>query len=146
MKGRYLNLEPFVNLAYVNYHNNALAESGGAAALRGDSQHTESTLSTLGLRADTEWKLTKGTTLNVRSELGWQHQYGGLDHGIGLRFVPGSDPFVVSSVPVARDGMLLKAGVNLSVGQNASLSLGYSGLLSQNYNDNSVNADFTWRF
>ncbi|WP_240530583.1 autotransporter outer membrane beta-barrel domain-containing protein, partial [Enterobacter hormaechei] len=41
VQGEWLNLEPFVNLAYVNFENNGIAESGGAAALRGDKQHTD---------------------------------------------------------------------------------------------------------
>ncbi|MDQ9698170.1 autotransporter domain-containing protein, partial [Serratia marcescens] len=72
VQGEWLNLEPFVNLAYVNFENNGIAESGGAAALRGDKQHTDATVSTLGLRADTAWQVTPGTTVALRSELGWQ--------------------------------------------------------------------------
>ncbi|WP_250602125.1 autotransporter serine protease [Serratia marcescens] len=146
VKGEWLNLEPFVNLAYVNFENNGIAESGGAAALRGDKQHTDATVSTLGLRADTEWQVSPGTTVALRSELGWQHQYGGLERGTGLRFNGGNAPFVVDSVPVSRDGMVLKVGAEVAVNENASLSLGYGGLLSQNHQDNSVNAGFTWRF
>ncbi|MBH2828327.1 autotransporter outer membrane beta-barrel domain-containing protein [Serratia marcescens] len=146
VQGEWLNLEPFVNLAYVNFENNGIAESGGAAALRGDKQHTDATVSTLGLRADTEWQVSAGTTLALRSELGWQHQYGGLERGTGLRFNGGNAPFVVDSVPVSRDGMVLKAGAEVAVNENATLSLGYGGLLSQNHQDNSVNAGFTWRF
>ncbi|OQV31868.1 autotransporter outer membrane beta-barrel domain-containing protein [Serratia nematodiphila] len=146
VKGEWLNLEPFVNLAYVNFENNGIAESGGAAALRGDKQHTDATVSTLGLRADTEWPVSPGTTVALRSELGWQHQYGGLERGTGLRFNGGNAPFVVDSVPVSRDGMVLKAGAEVAVNENATLSLGYGGLLSQNHQDNSVNAGFTWRF
>ncbi|WP_060437500.1 autotransporter serine protease, partial [Serratia marcescens] len=63
VQGEWLNLEPFVNLAYVNFENNGIAESGGAAALRGDKQHTDATVSTLGLRADTEWQVSAGTTV-----------------------------------------------------------------------------------
>ncbi len=146
VQGEWLNLEPFVNLAYVNFENNGIAESGGAAALRGDKQHTDATVSTLGLRADTEWQVSAGTTVALRSELGWQHQYGGLERGTGLRFNGGNAPFVVDSVPVSRDGMVLKAGAEVAVNENASLSLGYGGLLSQHHQDNSVNAGFTWRF
>ena len=146
VQGEWLNLEPFVNLAYVNFENNGIAESGGAAALRGDKQHTDATVSTLGLRADTEWQVSAGTTVALRSELGWQHQYGGLERGTGLRFNGGNAPFVVDSVPVSRDGMVLKAGAEVAVNENATLSLGYGGLLSQNHQDNSVNAGFTWRF
>ncbi|MBN5304121.1 autotransporter outer membrane beta-barrel domain-containing protein, partial [Serratia nevei] len=123
-----------------------IAESGGAAALRGDKQHTDATVSTLGLRADTEWQVSAGTTVALRSELGWQHQYGGLERGTGLRFNGGNAPFVVDSVPVSRDGMVLKAGAEVAVNENATLSLGYGGLLSQHHQDNSVNAGFTWRF
>ena len=146
VQGEWLNLEPFVNLAYVNFKNNGIAESGGAAALRGDKQHTDATVSTLGLRADTAWQVTPGTTVALRSELGWQHQYGSLERGTGLRFNGGNAPFVVDSVPVSRDGMVLKAGAEVAVNENATLSLGYGGLLSQNHQDNSVNAGFTWRF
>ncbi|TEW89067.1 autotransporter outer membrane beta-barrel domain-containing protein, partial [Serratia marcescens] len=145
VQGEWLNLEPFVNLAYVNFENNGIAESGGAAALRGDKQHTDATVSTLGLRADTEWQVSPGTTVALRSELGWQHQYGGLERGTGLRFNGGNAPFVVDSVPVSRDGMVLKAGAEVAVNENATLSLGYGGLLSQHHQDNSVNAGFTWR-
>ena len=146
VQGEWLNLEPFVNLAYVNFENNGIAESGGAAALRGDKQHTDATVSTLGLRADTEWQVSAGTTVALRSELGWQHQYGGLERGTGLRFNGGNAPFVVDSVPVSRDGMVLKAGAEVAVNENATLSLSYGGLLSQHHQDNSVNAGFTWRF
>lgn len=146
VRGEWLNLEPFVNLAYVNFENNGIAESGGAAALRGDKQHTDATVSTLGLRADTEWQVSPGTTVALRSELGWQHQYGGLERGIGLRFNGGNALFVVDSVPVSRDGMVLKAGAEVAVNEKASLSLGYGGLLSQHHQDNSVNAGFTWHF
>ncbi|EMJ4651385.1 autotransporter outer membrane beta-barrel domain-containing protein [Serratia marcescens] len=146
VQGEWLNLEPFVNLAYVNFENNGIAESGGAAALRGDKQHTDATVSTLGLRADTEWQVSPGTTVALRSELGWQHQYGGLERGTGLGFNGGNAPFVVDSVPVSRDGMVLKAGAEVAVNENATLSLGYGGLLSQHHQDNSVNAGFTWRF
>ncbi len=53
---------------------------------------------------------------------------------------------MVDSVPVSRDGMVLKAGAEVAVNENATLSLSYGGLLSQHHQDNSVNAGFTWRF
>ena len=54
--------------------------------------------------------------------------------------------FDVNSVPVSRDGAILKAGVDVSINKNAVLSLGYGGQLSSNHQDNSVNAGLTWRF
>lgn len=141
-----VNLEPFANLAYINVENNGIGEQGGAAALHSDRQHTDATMSTLGLRVDTGWQVSKGATVALRSELGWQHQFGGLTRSAGLRFSAGNTPFVVNSVPVSRAGMVLKAGAEVTVNHNTMLSLGYGGLLSQNHQDNSVNASFTWRF
>ena len=146
VKADWVNLEPFANLAYINFQNNGISEDGGAAALHGDKQHTDATVSTLGLRADTQWQASKTTSVALRSELGWQHQYGDLDRGTGLRFNGGNSPFVVNSVSASRDGAVLKASAEVAVNKNATLSLGYGGLLSQNYQDNSVNAGFTWNF
>lgn len=146
VKTERVNLEPFANLAYINFRNNGIAEGGGAAALLGDKQHTDVTVSTLGVRADTQWQLSQTTAVGLRSELGWQHQYGQRERGTGLRFNGSNALFVVNSVPVSRDGMVLKVGAEVVVNNNATLSLGYGGLLSQNHQDNSVNAGFTWRF
>ncbi|VEA69098.1 Extracellular serine protease precursor [Serratia plymuthica] len=48
VKAGWVNLEPFANLAYINFQNNGIAEDGGAAALYGDKQHTDAIVSTLG--------------------------------------------------------------------------------------------------
>lgn len=146
VRSGWMNLEPFANLTYINFKNNGIAENGRAAALHGDKQHTAATVSTLGLRADTEWKVSKNTAVSLRSELGWQHQYSDLGRGIELSFSGGRAPFMVSSVPVSRDGMVLKVGAAVAMNANATLSLGYGGLLSPNQQDNSVNAGFTWHF
>lgn len=141
-----VNIEPFANLSYVNFQNNRIAEQGGAAALHGDKQHTDATLSTLGLRSNLEWEVSGGTAVALRGELGWQHQYGDLDRGTGLKFNGSSTPFVVNSVSASRDGAVIKASAEVALNQNSHLSLGYSGLVSENYQDNSVNAGFSWNF
>lgn len=146
VKDEWLNLEPFVNLAYVNVGNNGIAEYGGAAALYSSKQHNDATISTLGLRVDSGWLVSRSKTVSLRNELGWQHQYGGPARGTGLRFNGGNTSFVVNSVPVSRDSIVLKAGTEVEMNGNSTLSLGYGGLLSQNYHDNRVNANFTWRF
>ncbi|MDU3075492.1 MAG: AI-2E family transporter YdiK [Mixta calida] len=141
-----VSLEPFANLSYVNFHNNRIAEQCGAAALHGDKQHIDATLSTLGLRSDVQWNVTRETAVALRGELGWQHQYGDLARGVGLKFNGSDTPFVVNSVSASRDGAVLKASAEVAINSNARLSLGYSGLLSGNYQDNSVNAGFSWNF
>lgn len=146
VKTGWVNLEPFANLAYINFQNNGISEDGGAAALHGDKQHTDATVSTLGLRADHQWQVGRETAVALRGELGWQHQYGDLDRDTGLKFNGSNAPFVVNSVSASRDGAVIKASAEVAVSANAALSLGYGGLLSDHYQDNSVNAGFTWRF
>ncbi|QHM76854.1 Extracellular serine protease [Mixta theicola] len=141
-----VNLEPFANLSYVNFQNNRIAEQGGAAALHGDKQHTDATLSTLGLRSDFQWDINLTTSVALRGELGWQHQYGDLDRGMGLKFNGSNTPFVVNSVVASRDGAVIKASAEMALNADSRLSLGYSGLISDNYQDNSVNAGFSWNF
>ncbi|EMH4161070.1 autotransporter outer membrane beta-barrel domain-containing protein [Pluralibacter gergoviae] len=146
LQADWLNLEPFANLSYVNFENDRIREHGSAAALAGGKQHTDAALSTLGLRADTRWQVEPGTDVALRGELGWQHQYSDRDRATGLRFRGTDAAFTVNSVPVSRDGLVMKAGVEMAVNDRAALSLGYGGLLSSNHQDNSVNAGFNWRF
>lgn len=141
IKSSAVNLEPFVNLAYINFQNSGIDENGGAAALQGNKQHTEATVSTLGLRADSQLQ-----AVTLRGELGWQHQYSERDRATALMFSGSSSAFVVNSVPVSRDGAVVKASAEVAVSKNATLSLGYGGLVSQNHQDNRVNAGFAWSF
>ncbi|CAM3370880.1 Extracellular serine protease precursor [Xenorhabdus nematophila ATCC 19061] len=140
-----VNLEPFVNLAYVNFRNDAINEDGGAAALHANSQHTEATLSTLGLRANHDWQTAWGASIALNGELGWQHQYGERERATGLAFRGSNTTFMTRSVPVSRDGVVLKANAEMTTSNNVSITLGYSGLLSSNHQDNSMNVGFKWK-
>ncbi|MNW22933.1 Extracellular serine protease precursor [compost metagenome] len=53
---------------------------------------------------------------------------------------------MVDSVPVSRDGAVVKASAEVTVSKDTTLTLGYGGLVSQNHQDNRVNAGFIWRF
>lgn len=140
-----VNLEPFANLAYVHYRNGGINEQGGAAALRGNKQKMSAPASTLGLRADSQRKLDS-MTIALHGELGWLHQFGKLERKTRLMFKQTDVAFDVNSIPESRDGTALKAGVDVTANKNTVLSIGYSGLLSRNHQDNSVNAGLTWHF
>jgi len=142
----WLNLEPFANLAWVNYRSDDMEENGGAAALTADSQSTSATLSTLGMRADKRWETGKNSTVTLRGELGWQHQYNDTERQVGLRFAGTDATFNTATVAASRDGMVMKAGAEINVTKSVAVSLNYTGLLSQNYQDNGVNAGVVWNF
>lgn len=136
-----VNLEPFANLAYTHFQRDSLREKGGAAALHGEKQSTNATISTLGLRTDVQIDAVK-----LQGELGWQHQYGERNRDAGLMFSDPNAAFVVNSVPVSRDGAIVKAGAEVSLGKQATLALSYGGLLSDNHQDHRVNANLSWQF
>lgn len=142
----WLNLEPFARMAWVDYRSSHFGEHGGASALSADGQHTSAALSTLGLRADKRWQVGKEAAVALVGELGWQHQYNSLNREVGLRFRGAETAFNSGTVPASRDGMVMKVGAEVSLSENASVSLNYNGLLSDHYQDNGVGASLKWTF
>lgn len=120
------DLEPFTGLAYTHHSTKGINEQGGAAALRGDRQIQSATVSTVRLRADTKWQVGS-VALVLGCELGWQHQYEKLERKAQLMFRSGGGAFHVDSVPVSRDGAVLKVGADVAVKRIAVLSIGYGG-------------------
>lgn len=141
-----LQLEPFANLAWVDYRSDNIAERGGAAALKGDSQHTSALLSTLGLRVDKVWPMGKTHAVTLGGELGWQHQYTDPQRKVGLRFKGSDSTFDATAVSASRDGMVINAGMGVDIASGVVVSLNYTALLSNNYQDNGLNANLKWRF
>lgn len=140
------NLEPFANLAWVNYRSGDMKENGGAATLKADSQSTSATLTTLGVRADQHWSVGKDSSITLRGELGWQHQYNDTEREAGLHFIDSNVSFNTATVPASRDGIVMKAGADVSVTKSINISFYYSGLLTNNYQDNGINASVVWNF
>nr|WP_174505206.1 autotransporter domain-containing protein [Acinetobacter sp. Marseille-Q1620] len=141
-----VNFEPFAHVTYINFDRNNIREHGGAASLSGKKQYIDTTLSTVGLRAESSFKVSDLSDIQLRGELGWQHYYDDLDRVTRLNFGTDHASFLVKSVPVSRDGMLIKVSSDMVVNKNMQVSLGYEGLVSDHYKDNSVNAHLIWKF
>lgn len=139
------HVEPFANLAWVQTERNGFSEKGGAAALKGNRQKSDATFSTTGLRADKQWQANKTVTVGLHAELGWQHTFGNVKQSANLKFNDAA-AFSINSTAASRDSALVKVGTQVNVSENTALTLGYSGQLSSNNQDNSINAGFDWRF
>ncbi|WP_058973741.1 autotransporter domain-containing protein [Type-D symbiont of Plautia stali] len=140
------SIEPFSQLSWIHVKKNAFKENGGAAALRGEDQHSNVALSVLGGRTSSEWKVGVNSKLSLNTSLGWQHEYTDRSRTVRLNFRQGTTPFLTNAVASSRDGMLVKTGFDLELNNSTHLMLGYAGLISKSYQDNSVNAGLTWRF
>jgi outer membrane autotransporter protein len=136
--------EPFANLAYVNFRNDGFNETGGADALAGSKTTTDTTFTTLGLRASTDFTLG-GMTATARGMLGWRHAFGDTTPESNLAFT-GSDPFVVLGAPIAEDALALEEGLDFKLTPHATLGISYNGQLASKAQDNAFKADVSFTF
>lgn len=138
------DLEPFLNLAYVNLHSNGFAEQGGIAALTSRSSNTDTGFTTLGMRASTDFMLGP-MAATLRGTLGWLHAYGDITPVSVVSFSNGN-PFTVSGVPIATDAAVTEAGLDLHIAPQATLGVSYNGQFGDGSVDQSVRGIFTMQF
>ncbi len=142
-----VSVEPFAGLAYVNYRSDRINETGGAAALTGRRQAFDMGFSTLGMRAAATVTAPSDTTVvTVRGTLGWRHAFGDVTPEQRLAFRTGSDSFTVVGVPIARDSLLVEAGLDIDVTNYARFGLTYSGQFATKTRDHAVKGSLTLRF
>lgn len=136
--------EPFANLAYVNFKHDAFAETGGAAALIGSKTDTDVTFTTLGVRASSDFRLGNVTTA-ARGMLGWRHAFGDTVSHSNLAFT-GSTAFDISGVAIAKDALVLEAGLDFKLSPQATIGISYSGQFASKAQDNAFKADISFKF
>jgi outer membrane autotransporter protein len=142
----YLAAEPFAGLAYVHLDGDRFTETGGAAALTGTDDTLGVAFTTMGLRAATTLVQTGGKPLTVNGTLAWRHAFGDVTPQTLLTFRDGGAPFTVAGVPIARDSLLVEAGLGIDLTANASIGITYSGQLARDAHDHGAKGNFTWRF
>ena len=72
-----------------------------------------------------------GTTeLTLRGELGWRHAFGDVTPVSQLSFA-GHDPFAIAGAPLARDALIIGAGIDLAMTGNAKLEVAYDGQVGE---------------
>ncbi|WP_281405325.1 autotransporter domain-containing protein [Mesorhizobium sp. B3-1-9] len=137
-------LEPFANLAYVNFHDDGFTETGGAAALSGSGGSAGTSFTTLGLHASTDFTLGD-VNATARATLGWRHAFGDTTPSLAMAFEGGA-PFTVSGVPIARDAAVLETGLDLTLTPSAKLGIAYRAQLGSGSTEQSVQADLSLKF
>ncbi len=136
--------EPFANLAHVRLSTDGFTEAGGAAALTAASSTVDATFTTVGLRAESDVSLG-GTQATLRGTVGWRHAFGGTPTS-QLTFASGGAPFVIAGVPLAQDTLVLDAGFDVALTQNATLGLAYGALVGSGLQDHTASLKLNVRF
>lgn len=139
-----LTLEPYAGAAWAGQRSRAFRESGGSAALSGESQTTHTTTTTLGLRARHD--LALGTTQGaLTGGLGWRHAFGDIKPVARMAFDAG-DAFTVAGAPIARNAALVEVGLDAAVGRNATVGLAYAGQFGSGNQDHGATLSWRWAF
>jgi len=117
--------EPYVALAHVRLHGDAVHEHGDVTALDVASDTEQATFGTLGLRwaAQTDVVRWYGT-------LGWRHVFGFDRPSVQARFAGEGAAFAVQGLPMARDAAQVELGASFTIGKRAHMSFGYDGLVA----------------
>ncbi len=131
-------MEPFVNLAYVNLHTDGFTESGGLAALRSRGGDTSTTFSTVGLRGSSRFGAGP-VDATVRGLVGWRRAYGDITPQSVVSF-QGGDVFTVSGVPLAKDAVVVGAGLDVHVTARVTASVAFDGQFGSGATDRAVSA------
>jgi len=127
-----LSAEPFVNLAYQRYHRDGYTEKGGAAALKVNAHTQNNVSSTAGLRLAHLSQLDNGMSLTPRLSAGWKHSYGDVSPSTRQAFVLGGSAFQVEGSALARDSLVLEAGLDIGLSARQTLGVGYTGDIGNN--------------
>ncbi|MFC4296928.1 autotransporter domain-containing protein [Castellaniella hirudinis] len=138
------SFEPFANLAYLRQHTDGFTEQGGAAALHSASGNSDTTYTTLGLRAAMPFDLGRATG-TARGLIGWRHAAGDTTPRTTLAF-SGGEAFSVAGVPIDRDAAVLEAGLDFTVGKRTTLGIAYTGQFGARSHDNGARAHLNIRF
>lgn len=120
-------MEPYVGATWLSQRVQGLNESGGAAALRGNSRTDDITALTLGLRGKTKVSLGRyQATLTAGG--GWRRASGDINPSSTLSLVQGnSAAFSVAGAPIAKNAAVMNLGAEMSVGKSTAMGLSYSG-------------------
>ncbi|MDH7792568.1 autotransporter domain-containing protein [Ochrobactrum sp. AN78] len=136
--------EPFANLAYVNLHTDGFSETGGAAALKADSNSTHTTFTTIGLRSSSDFTLNHVTGI-VNGMVGWRHAYGDLDPATRLSF-EGSDGFQMTGVAIGKNAAVIELGIDFNLAPNTTLGAAYRGQFLEGAIENGFNTKLAVKF
>ncbi|MEQ9248704.1 MAG: autotransporter domain-containing protein, partial [Nitratireductor sp.] len=85
------------------------------------------------------------TTATLSGDIGWRHAFGDTPTSTHS-FVSGGDAFTVAGVPLARNALVLGAGFNVGVADNASFGLSYNGQLGSGLADHAAKASLSVTF
>ncbi|MFC0679021.1 autotransporter domain-containing protein [Lysobacter korlensis] len=140
-------VEPFLQLASVAVDSDRFVETGGAAALSGQTEETRAGLATVGMRFERGLKAAgqDASWLFVRGGIGWRHASGDLNAATTAAWSGGS-AFTVEGAGIAESAAVANLGLGAWVTESSLLELGYSGQFDDEARNHGVNLRYSVGF
>lgn len=139
-------VEPFLSLAWVNLSSDRFHEFGGPAALVGKTGDMNTTFTTLGARVAHTFAMGEGRALTARGTVGWRHAFGDVDPRSWMALSGGASSFNVTGAPIARNSLLVEAGLDMNVAANITLGVAWTGQFAERAQDQSLKGNFAIKF
>ncbi|GKV86156.1 serine protease [Pectobacterium carotovorum subsp. carotovorum] len=139
-----LSVEPYGNLSYAWLDLAGGQEHGSAAALRWERQGSGAGYSMLGLRSEARW--SSHSPVRLYADAGYQRRLTPERTQTRLSFTQGGEAYTIRSATDDRDALLLRTGIILAMKPNATLVLGYQGVVSDKMSENSAKMQFGLTF
>ncbi|MFC5526192.1 autotransporter domain-containing protein, partial [Rhodanobacter ginsengisoli] len=137
------SLTPYLDLARVRLHQDAINESGNPAALHVQASTSNVNYGTVGLRGVHD--STSGTQLYAN--LGFQHAWGDLSAINRQTFAQGGiGSFTVDGLPVAMNAGIVDLGIRFNVASNVTVDAGYHGQFASDATDQGARMALNIRF
>lgn len=124
---------PFAGVESYRIHADALAETGGAAALQGAARSQSFTFARAGIRLETPIV----ATLSAHASAAWLRRIHGEAPAVSLQF-GGGDAFGVSGTPLSRDSARAELGLRWTPVERMRVSAGYVGTIGSRSDDNGL--------
>jgi outer membrane autotransporter protein len=136
------SVEPFAGGAVIRIHNDAFAETGGAAALQGRARNETVEFSDVGLRARTP---VTGN-LSVVAGVAWQHAFDTVRPDATLAFAGSGTPFSVIGARLSRDAATPTATLAWQPQAGLRMTLTYAGEIGDAGTDSAARIGLTLGF
>ena len=134
-------LEPFASLTNIRAETDAFTETSGSAALSGEANTDELTISTLGLRFGTR----QVGAFSLRGSAGWQDMSGDLNPDARHAFDGGST-FTVLGAAQSDRAAVVDLGAQWRLSPNMTMGVAYDGVLGTEGQDHAVSGSFRVAF
>ena len=134
-------IEPFARIAYAKFDASGFSEAGGIAAISAPKQKFDQTIVSGGLRGSVNVGIA-----TLTGSVAYQHIGGDRSPTALLTIGSLGQAAAINAVAQDKDAAAIEAQASFRIGRNATLGVGYSGVIGDRNTDHGARATLTLGF